>query len=483
MPRPISTVERLYGDRPEPETKEFESRWSMTYGSETPGKFEGRPRQLIRPQSALSVIEARRQDPVPDLREFVHTDKPEAEESKMAEKYMKESTEPNEVAQFQSRLETIERDAAEERRLHLLQVTSLLSTLESVVKQSKPDTVKDMTSTRAMLDNKVPIKAIMRATPVQAENSLYHFKGALKQMELFRLVEGEVEGSIEEENRLNRAVLRWVGDDERILSSIRTKLGQEGKGTDLFEHVLTYYIEAMVGDTSDAEKQFQLFDWKAVFGGNEEKMHEGFDEFTNIVSHLSRSRQGEPAEWVDYISERVPDDLNVVYDRYIRKLAAREQRKASEDITTFALYLGKALKKLNASKPVVTENVPMLQNYAHQHFEGAVRDKGCNKCKLFGCPMGYDDKKECDIFGTPTVERVKKISEMEKYKAKVDNYRKVEKQSALDYVALSTNAHEVDGLGLSQSLLDGFPEEDFVGVAERLASLGAELREQGNIGM
>ena len=75
----------------------------------------------------------------------------------MAEKNMKESTEPNMVAQFQSRLETIERDAAEERRLHLLQVTSLLSTLESVVKQSKPNTVKDMTSTPAMLDDKVPI--------------------------------------------------------------------------------------------------------------------------------------------------------------------------------------------------------------------------------------------------------------------------------------------------------------------------------------
>ena len=65
----------------------------------------------------------------------------------MAEKYMKESTEHNMVVQFKSRLEPMERDAAEERRLHLLQVTSLLSTLESVVKQSKPDTVKDMAST------------------------------------------------------------------------------------------------------------------------------------------------------------------------------------------------------------------------------------------------------------------------------------------------------------------------------------------------
>ena len=38
-----------------------------------------------------------RQAPVPDLREFGQTDKPEAEEAKMAEKYMKESTEPNRI--------------------------------------------------------------------------------------------------------------------------------------------------------------------------------------------------------------------------------------------------------------------------------------------------------------------------------------------------------------------------------------------------
>ena len=47
MPRPISPVERLFGDGPEPEMKELESRWSMTYDcSETPGKFEVRPQQL-----------------------------------------------------------------------------------------------------------------------------------------------------------------------------------------------------------------------------------------------------------------------------------------------------------------------------------------------------------------------------------------------------------------------------------------------------
>jgi hypothetical protein len=81
-----------------------------------------------------------------------------------------------------------------------------------------------------MLDDKVPIKSLKRATAVQAENSLYNFKGAMKQMELLKVVEGDVEGSVEEEDRLNRAVMRRVGDDECIVSSIRTMLDQKAKG-------------------------------------------------------------------------------------------------------------------------------------------------------------------------------------------------------------------------------------------------------------
>ena len=76
---------------------------------------------------------------------------------------------------------------------------------------------------------------------------------------------------------------------------MRTKLGKGPKGSDLLEHIVTYFVEPMVGDGSDAEKNFRLFDYSYMFGGNEEKMHERFDEFTNIISHLSEKRQGDPA--------------------------------------------------------------------------------------------------------------------------------------------------------------------------------------------
>ena len=82
-----------------------------------------------------------------------------------------------------------------------------------------------------MVDDKVPIKTMKRATAVQAENFPYNFTGALQQMGLLKVAECDAIGSVDEEMRVKRAALRWVGDDERMLSMIRTTLGQEGKGT------------------------------------------------------------------------------------------------------------------------------------------------------------------------------------------------------------------------------------------------------------
>ena len=90
-----------------------------------------------------------------------------------------------------------------------------------------------------------------------------------------------------------------------MLSSMRTKLGQEAKGTILFKHIITYYIEPMIGDARSAETKFHAFDYLAMFGGDEENMHKYCDQFVNIVSHLSTNREGDSAEWVQHLSDRV----------------------------------------------------------------------------------------------------------------------------------------------------------------------------------
>ena len=206
-------------------------------------------------------------------------------------------------------------------------------------------------SMRAMMDDKVPIKVLKRTSAVQVENSLYNVKGALEQMGLLNVAEGKVVGSTDDEMRIKRLILRWIGDDERMLSSMRTKLGQEAKGTILLEHIITYYIEPVIGDARSAETKFQAFDYLAMFGGDEENMHECFDKFVNIVSHLSAKRQGDSAEWVQHLSDRVPAELYTEYDRFLRTLTTSQQGMACEDVTAFALYLGKALTRLRERMP------------------------------------------------------------------------------------------------------------------------------------
>ena len=97
------------------------------------------------------------------------------------------------------------------------------------------------------------------------------------------------------------------------------------------------------------------------------------------------------------------------------------------------------------------------------------REKGCPKCLLFGCAKAFQEESECDVFGKPTTARLARIAKMEKYKKKVDEYRKEKKQDALYYggTAAMTHYNATDFMSnaeysaLVESLVD---EEDEVEV-------------------
>ena len=243
-------------------------------------------------------------------------------------------------------LESLARDLLSELRVlkstvssmeatHEMEVEVIRESYERVISMRPPEDKNK--SMRAMMNDKVPIKVLKRTSAVQVENSLYNVKGALEQMGLLDVAEGKVVGSTDNEMRIKRVILRWIGDDERMLSSMRTKLGQEAKGTILLEHIITYYIEPMIGDARSAETKFHEFDYLAMFGGDEENMLKYFDEFVNIVSHLSANRQGDPAEWVQHLSDRAPPDLYTEYDRFLRTLTTSQQSGSSIYQTEFHL--------------------------------------------------------------------------------------------------------------------------------------------------
>jgi len=339
----------------------------------------------------------------------------------------------------------------------------MMSAITVLAKQSKPESTNGTATMRAMMDSKVEIKAIKRATPLEVENSSHLFSGALIQMGLFAIAEGDEDGSDEEEKRLSQAVMRWVGNDERIVSSIRNKLGLLAKGTVLFEHVKTYYVQAMVGDAAEAEKAFKAFDYEDMFNGTEEHMHDSMDRFTNILSHLSKSRQGDPEEWVEFLSEELPDELATEYDRYMRKLTTREVRKATMDITTFALYLGKAMTKLNARKPKTKKVEETLSMSAHQKRGGLVLQEVastieghrrlidpttkvefnvCPRCSLRKCPKANDPNACCDVCDEISPERAAAITKIFAYKDKIDDKRIRFNKSPINYT-IKSSTHQL----------------------------------------
>jgi hypothetical protein len=200
-----------------------------------------------------------------------------------------------------------------------------------------------------------------------------------------------------------------------------------------------------VGDGADAEKAFLKVDYVVMFSGTQEMMHSAFDEFVNIVDRLPAGRRGEAADWVQHLSGQVPPDLYTEYDRLLRTLTSSEQRKASEDVETFALYLGKALSKLRSRTPqplAPPVNPPASMATHEQRRDGrsdgkmerlpdvipghprlvdsfGVAFNACPNCSFKWCPKANHVNGVCDVDDVMTFERAKVIDKYEKYKDKV----------------------------------------------------------------
>ena len=301
VPETTPAAERLLGGADSFQNYMREQRESTTRSADMLAGIEPRPFETIPIKEMATPIEPTRRVHPKFFGLGGQTGPPQAQSE------VKRSTTEKEL-----QLESLARDLLSQLKALEITVSSMEATHEKEVEAihdsykrvigMRPSEEKGK-SIRSMMDDKVPIKIMKRTSAVQVENSLYYFKGALEQMGLLDVAEGKEIGSANDEMRIKRAILRWIGDDERMLSSMRTKLGQEAKGTILFEHIITYFVEPMIGDARSAETKFNAFDYLAMFGGDEENinMHKYCNQFVNIVSH--------PSEWVQHLSVRVPPEL------------------------------------------------------------------------------------------------------------------------------------------------------------------------------
>ena len=197
-----------------------EQRRSMTERTDTNGEFESRSPQAMRVKEVASAIE-----PTPNIlphlfRQSGQTEHRQAEEIKEAEMRKKVLEFEESKRDFESKMMAMKQDAAVARaEQSMLMTAMMMAALESI--KAKDGPTPSLSASRSMLDDKVPIKVMSRASAVQVENSLHNFCGAIRQMGLLEIAEDDVVRSTEDEDRVYRATVHWIGDDERMPASAR----------------------------------------------------------------------------------------------------------------------------------------------------------------------------------------------------------------------------------------------------------------------
>ena len=322
---------------------------------------------------------------------------------------------------------------------------------------------------------KVVVPDFKRGDADEALNSIANFNVVLKACDLESVAYLEKVGSADEETDLGTLVRRLVSKDFEIVASMRAEFGERGGlGSEMMRHLRDNFVDPLVYESSDAETELLKVDWQRMMEGDGTKIKASLDKVWAITKLMPDGRQGTDAGWIKYVLDRTPAVLAVEYYRQLMAEPVWVQQKAAKSTRSFAVLLAKARNNVIRRESIFDKDEPKgapppLLTGEPPHFsmhEKKDRDKGCSKCYLFGCAKAFDDNKECDIFGMPTVERVAKIARNEKYKAKVDDYRKEKKQEALVY-APSSNVHEFPSELLSneeyaalvESLID---EEDDV---------------------
>ena len=324
---------------------------------------------------------------------------------------------------------------------------------------------------------KVVVSDFKRGDADEALNSVANFNFVLKACDLEAVAYFEKVGSTDEETDLGTLVRRFVSKDSDVVASMRAEFGERGgHGSEMMRHLRDNFVDPLVYESTDAESELLKIDWKKMMDGDGTKIKAALDKVWAITKLMPEGREGTEGGWIAYVLDRTPSALAMEYYRTMMHEPVKDQQKAAKNTRSFAVMLGKARNNMmrrdsmfskdkSSDLPMLDGEPPQVPPVANMHVNN--RDKGCPKCQLFGCAKAFQEESECDVYGKPTTARVARIAKSEKYKKKVDEYRKEKKQDALIYETEPqfTNYHACDFLSnkeytaLVDSLLD---EEDDV---------------------
>jgi hypothetical protein len=299
---------------------------------------------------------------------------------------------------------------------------------------------------------KVKVKAIKRGNSDAAQNSLMKFNASLRSCGLLkRLIDGTL--SVEEDEAAADMMMRWIGDDDEVVTQTRFVLGADCEsGSSMYALVVQYFIDPVNNEATDAEDDIQSFKWSTVVGAADGAiLLVELNKFWSIVGKLHLSRRSEPAFWIKYVKARLPISLLNAYQMHVQSFDSNEMVKAAIDHHAFGRALAQARNSIimRGKMGIDLDTVsPPVQYMGHQEprKEPHRQDRRgkCSQCDNWSCPKAKAADAVCDIVGHPGPARVAEIASMGGYKFQVVKQRAELSKCALKFAQVASHALEVE---------------------------------------
>jgi hypothetical protein len=296
---------------------------------------------------------------------------------------------------------------------------------------------------------KVKVSKMKRGDSEAAQNSLMRFKASLRAAGLCKkLTDGTL--SVEEEEAVAEMMMRWIGEDEEIVSQTRYVLGADCEvGSSMFALVVQYFVDPVNNEATDAEDDISTFKWSSVASAADgAAVLVELNKFWAIVGKLDSSRRSEPAFWVRYVKARIPIALLNAYQLHVQSFEPHEMAKAVVDHHAFGRALAQARNGIVSREKMGVDldtMAPVFRAHQEQRKEQPRRDRRkCDKCENWSCPRAKAVDATCDVMGHPGPARVAEIASMGGYSHQVSKQRAEKGKTALKHAQVASHALEVD---------------------------------------
>ena len=276
---------------------------------------------------------------------------------------------------------------------------------------------------------KMNIKGIDITSTGNAHNTLYLFQALLQ-------TAGVPEAGVtpEQDADLGMMVTKWVADNAKIVTSLRTTCGASTTGASKLKHVVDVFISPQVKQRDvNPEKKVHEYDYSKLYGGNGTKFHTELQILREMISRLPAEVGGTTTYWINKIERHAGPDILFWVERVMRddplKFPPREVRT---DFNVFADLMQAAIDTTREYETLHKRPPAAFVHTNPTHTGGGGRGGGndaeraqdpCPDCKGRLCPKGKAAGSTCDVYGTVSQSRAKAILQIPYYKGFVDRTR------------------------------------------------------------